>query len=287
MDESFSIKAKKREIESEVALCIICLTKNLKENVIKQPKLNSIKKLLSITRERHRSGDPKVAEFVPRTKERTGIDIMNKKERYHRSGYRDFTTKVKKERAKNRYEDASRLSDAFLVQRKAGRPSLDKLSAQEKKGEIIVLSSQGCSFNKNLRIICQERCGRLHDVEFIATDQRMLHVAEKYDDEGAFYRRINHIRSASDAVANDVKYHLKCWAAAKQHVAILDKSYASQQVDPKPDIIADIEIINILQAEHSHPSHKVVTTNQVESKYRHLLMKHGMLEEDLHKSYKK
>ena len=60
---------------------------------------------------------------------------MNKKEKYHRSCYRDFTNKVKKERAKDRYEDASRLSDAFFVPRKAGRPSLDKLPAQEKADE--------------------------------------------------------------------------------------------------------------------------------------------------------
>ena len=86
---------------------------------------------------------------------------------------------MKKERPKHRYEDASRLSDAFLVQRKADKSSLDKLSAQEKADKTIVLRSQCCSCNKNFYIICrQERGGRLHDVEFIATSQRMLHVAE-------------------------------------------------------------------------------------------------------------
>ena len=86
---------------------------------------------------------------------------------------------MKKERPKHRYEDASRLSDAFLVQRKADKSSLDKLSAQEKADKPIVLRSQCCSCNKNFYIICrQERGGRLHDVEFIATSQRMLHVAE-------------------------------------------------------------------------------------------------------------
>ena len=37
----------------------------------------------------------------------------------------------------------------------------------------------------------------------------------------------------------------------------------------------------------SDPSHKVIITNQVESKYRYLLVKHGTLEQDLHKSHKK
>ena len=201
---------------------------------------------------------------------------MNNKENYHRSCYHDSTTKVKRERAKDRYKDASRLSDASLVQRKAGRPSLNKLLGQEKADD---LRFQGCLFNKNLCIICQERGVRLYDVEFIATDQRMLYVAEKYDDERVFYRRKNHIMSANDAVAN-VNYHLRCWAATKQRVAIIDKSNASQEIDAKPNVIADIEIINILQTELSDPSHKIITTNQVESRYRHLFAKHG-------KSYKK
>lgn len=81
---------------------------------------------------------------------------MNKKLKYHRSCYRGFTTKVKNERAKGRYKDTSLLSDVSLVQRKAGRPPLDK-PAQEKEDETIVLHSQGCSFNKIL-CICQE-CG--------------------------------------------------------------------------------------------------------------------------------
>ena len=56
---------------------IICLAKKPMENVIKEPKLSSIKNLLSICRKRHRYSDLNVAEFVSRTKEWTGIDIMN------------------------------------------------------------------------------------------------------------------------------------------------------------------------------------------------------------------
>ena len=99
-------------------LGIIYLTKKPTENVIKEPKSSSIKNLHSISRERHRYGDHVAAGFVSITKERPGTDFMNKKEEYHRSCYCDFTTKVKNERAKDRYEDASRLSDASLVQRK-------------------------------------------------------------------------------------------------------------------------------------------------------------------------
>ena len=59
------------------------------------------------------------------------------------------------------------------------------------------------------------------------------------------------------------------------------------KIDAKLCAIANIEIINILQTELSDPSHKVITTNQVESKLRHLLVKDGMLEEDLYSFYKK
>ena len=42
-------------------------------------------------------------------------------------------------------------------------------------------------------------------MEFITISQIVLYVAEKYNYKGAFYRHANHITSANDAVANDVK----------------------------------------------------------------------------------
>ena len=110
----------------------------------------------------------------------------------------------------------------------------------------------------------------------------MFCVAEKCIDEGAFYRSMNHITSDNDAVANDVKYHLRSWTAAKHRVAIIDKSYASQEIHAKPNVTARINNINILKTELSNPSNKVIVTNQVASKHQHLLVKHGMLENDLH-----
>ena len=37
---------------------------------------------------------------------------------------------------------------------------------------------------------------------------------------------------ANDAVANDAK-SIRCWVAAKQRIAIIDKTYASQENDAK------------------------------------------------------
>ena len=121
-----------------------------------------------------------------------------------------------------------RRKDASFVQRKAGRPYLNKLPAQEKANETIFLLTQGFSFNKYLYTIFQERGGCLHAVEFIAPGQRMLYVAEKYDDE--------------------VQIHLRYWAAAKQQVAIIGKWCASQEIVTQSNVIVDIVIMP--QTEH-------------------------------------
>ena len=83
-------------------LCIVCLTKKPNENVINEPKLSSIKNLLSISRERHRYGDHAEAVFVSRTKEQIGPDIINKKEKHQRFCYRDCTTKRKNSQQKTK-----------------------------------------------------------------------------------------------------------------------------------------------------------------------------------------
>ena len=43
----------------------------------------------------------------------------------------------------------------------------------------------------------------------------MLLMSEKLSDKG-FFRRLNSISSAADALANDVMYHNLCWADAKK-----------------------------------------------------------------------
>ena len=69
---------KKRKTESEVDLCMICLTKRVKENVIKQAQIlsSSIRNLLSLLRERREHGDPAVAQLVCRTKEQTIREVL-------------------------------------------------------------------------------------------------------------------------------------------------------------------------------------------------------------------
>ena len=72
--------------------------------------MSSIKKLLSISRERYRYGDPKVAEFVSKTNVRAGIDIMNKKEQ--KNGPKKILWTRKNKRADwNRYYEQERTKE--------------------------------------------------------------------------------------------------------------------------------------------------------------------------------
>ena len=93
-------------------------------------------------------------------------------------------------------------------------------------------------------MICQEKGGRLHQVDFVETGKRMLNVAEKLSDQG-FFLQLNNIPNSSDAVANDVQYHLKCWVCPRREVpkrtSELDEL---QELEDVTQGIADIEIMD-------------------------------------------
>ena len=57
-------------------------------------------------------------------------------------------------------------------------------------------------------IICQIPGEKMHKVEFLQTGQNVLKIAKKLEDR-SFYLRLNAIPNAD--VANNVRYHLKCW----------------------------------------------------------------------------
>ena len=48
----------------------------------------------------------------------------------------------------------------------------------------------------------------MHKVECLQTGQNVLKIAKKLEDR-SFYLRLNAIPNAD--VANNVRYHLKCW----------------------------------------------------------------------------
>ena len=67
--------------------------------VIKNPYNESLKKLLSLSRERAQYGDTKVFEFVERNKNLCADDLLNKKACYHKKCFSEFTNIEKRNRA--------------------------------------------------------------------------------------------------------------------------------------------------------------------------------------------
>ena len=99
-----------------------------------------------------------------------------------------------------------------MAKQKTGRPSLNN-ALEECEG--LTTRSSGLPYMKDICIICQKQCGKLHWVEFKTTGQNMLQVSKMLTDI-SFFRRLNTITSAEAAVANDVLYHHQSWVIAKK-----------------------------------------------------------------------
>ena len=99
MDEPSSLTPwKKRKTENEYSLCLICQEQSTVK-VIKNPNNESLKKLLSLSRERAEYGDTKVFEFVERNKNLCHDDLLNNKACYHKKCYSEFTNIENRNRA--------------------------------------------------------------------------------------------------------------------------------------------------------------------------------------------
>ena len=96
--------------------------------------------------------------------------------------------------------------EASIIKRKAGRLSLNS-SHQTSEG--LTTKSKSEPYLKRSCIICQVPGGSVSKVEYEATGKHMLEVSKKLQNKG-FFRRLNEITLAEDAVANDVVYHNRC-----------------------------------------------------------------------------
>ena len=175
------------------------------------------------------------------------------------------------ERAKKRFKQAIQNTDAALSQNRVSTPSLSSPPPADEEQPKRTLRSTTGIFNKTLCIICQKAGGSLREVRVKATGESMLKVAEKHTDDSVL-RRLNSIANANDGVALETKYHLRCWVVMKREVQQRDKSVETQEIDDTHFVIADLEILNYLRKELDDPSHKVITTTQVENFYRQLLL---------------
>ena len=106
---------KKRKTENEYSLCLICQEQSTVK-VIKNPNNESLKKLLSLSRERAEYGDTKVFEFVERNKNLRAIQ---------------------------RYTDALEQGQATIVKRKA--PNTLKI-----ENEVRQLRLRSVQYNKDI-----------------------------------------------------------------------------------------------------------------------------------------
>ena len=135
------------------------------------------------------------------------------------------------------------------------------------------LRSQTILFDKNKCIICQKDGGKLHKVAFSATGQKFLDIAKQLPDQTLFIR-LNSVPDASDAVANDVQYHLTCWVLAQRdaHKNTPSKNGEIQEMDDLDRVLADIEIINVVRYQLNSPGKQgFMHMNNINTTYDNLL----------------
>ena len=109
----------------------------------------------------------------------------------------------------------------------------------------------------------------------------MLNVAQNLPDK-AFFRRLNNICIAEDAIANEVMYHNLCWVRSKNKATRM-------KVKPKEDVaraLADIELISYIETNLLQPN-KVLDVNMLNSTYRDILTEHGVNKDKISSNYKK
>ena len=133
---------KKRKTENEYSLCLICQEQSTVK-VIKNPNNESLKKLLSLSREWAQYGDTKVFEFVERSKNLCADDLLNNKARYHKKCYSEFPNIEKRKRAIQRYTDALERDQATIVKRKAS-------NTLKIENEVRQLRSRSIQYNKGI-----------------------------------------------------------------------------------------------------------------------------------------
>ena len=75
----------------------------------------------------------------------------------------------------------------------------------------------------------------------------MLEVAELLPHK-SFFIRMNTIPNSRDAVANDAKYHLKCWINTRRKaLKTMPEKQETEEIDDVNPVTADLKIIEIVR----------------------------------------
>ena len=210
---------KKPKVIIDCSLCIMCQqAENQSKAIVKNVNAETLKKVISLCKERDKFGDVSVREFLNRMNEVCVEEVIENAGFYHKQCYSDFGNVKRRDRAVKRFNEAIEQNSSVVTKRKAGRPS--KSSVEEAENENLRLRSSAIPYDQNLCVICQKPGGICRTVMLLETGKSMLAVAEKLEDK-SFFLRLRAIPSAQDAVANKVKYHLKVRPLVKEsHIKV-------------------------------------------------------------------
>ena len=150
-----------------------------------------------------------------------------------------------------------------MIKRKAGRPSLSSIQITT---EGIALRSKSEPYIKEACIICQIVGGNVSKVAYDSTGKTMLEASKKLEDKG-FFRRLNHITSAGDGIANDVVYHNNCWARMRSKVRP-----RKEKNDSIAHTLSEIEIINFFQTQINDPEQSYLDIYMVDCMFKEILL---------------
>ena len=222
--------------------CIVCQDAKGKEKLVATPSEESFQKLLECATERAKYRNGTVVELVERTKD-TLSSVLATNSSYHKSCYAAITNISKLEHARKRYQGSINSGEASLIKRRTGRP---RLQVPEQKEEPLMTRSKSEKFDKELCIICQIPTERnLTRAEREDTGKHMLVVSENLSDK-SFFRRLNSIPKADDAVANDVVYHDTCWIRAKREAVL-----KTVVIENFVNTLSDIELLKLIEVRFS------------------------------------
>ena len=281
--------AKKRKIDINVSLCIICQEEGPSSKKCTTPNVDTLKKVLDLAKERFSYGDSTVKDFCERVESTNTEELKENNFFWHKDCYSNLGNIAKRDRAKARYEAAMSTGDANVSRRKAGRPIKSTLNDEFSQGIQESSSrhtrSSQLPYDRDSCIICQVPGGKLHKVEFTKTEKKMLECASKFEDK-SLHVRLNSVCDPSDAVANDVQYHLKCWIYLQRKTNKDDNSNV-QEINNVAQVTSDIEVLNLVEAELKEPSKIVLDMNTVNTTYKNILLENGLDNKFIKENYKK
>ena len=104
----------------------------------------------------------------------------------------------------------------------------------------------------------------------VKTSENMLVVSEKLPDK-SFFRRLNSIPKADDAVASNFVYHDICWIRAKREVApetVVTENFVKT--------LSDIELLNLIELRFLAKPREMIGMNEINRIYKSILLENGM-----------